>query len=327
MIRFRRLVELRKIRSRFFLLPGLVLLVAVVTVAPVRGGVIYVSQGGNSVNGTITRIDIATNVATTFASSAALQNPHGLAFDASGNLYVASSDGGPIMRFTPSGVGSVFANTQAGSIGLAFDGSGNLYATGSNFVNAITRFTPGGVGSIFATSGLNVPFGLAFDGTGNLYAANILSSTIVRLSPAGVDSVFANAGLNFPIGLAFDGSGNLYAANNRDNTIERFTPSGIRSVFANSGLNNPYGLTFDDSGNLYVANAGDNTIERFTPGGVGSVFATLPGLQVHFLAFQPTSAVPEPSSLLTFSLGLIALLGHTVWRRRTTQSLPAEIIG
>jgi hypothetical protein len=85
-----------------------------------------------------------------------VSHPYGLAFDASGNLYVANDGTNTIERFTPGGVGSLFASTGSSSPGgLAFDSSGNLYATLTN--NTIERFTPGGVGSLFANMGLSTP--------------------------------------------------------------------------------------------------------------------------------------------------------------------------
>ena len=74
----------------------------------------------------------------------------GLAFDAAGNLYAGLSNN-TIERFTPGGVGSVFASGLNEPYGLAFDTAGNLYV--ANFVSSdtIEQFTPGGVGSVFAT--------------------------------------------------------------------------------------------------------------------------------------------------------------------------------
>ena len=48
-----------------------------------------------------------------------------------------------IEKFTPGGVGSVFATTGLnGPIGLAFDSAGNLYAANASN-NTIEKFTPG----------------------------------------------------------------------------------------------------------------------------------------------------------------------------------------
>jgi DNA-binding beta-propeller fold protein YncE len=106
-----------------------------------------------------------------------------------------------IVKFTPGGVGSVFASDGLNEpTGLAFDSAGNLYAANVGD-DTIEKFTPDGVGSVFANSGVAFPEALAFDSAGNLYVANL--ATIAKFTPAGVGSVFASSGLSQPMGLAF----------------------------------------------------------------------------------------------------------------------------
>jgi sugar lactone lactonase YvrE len=60
----------------------------------------------------IDRISLATGVISVFADAAdGLDQPIGLAFDGTGALYVANQGGNTIERFTPDGVGSLFATT------------------------------------------------------------------------------------------------------------------------------------------------------------------------------------------------------------------------
>ena len=75
---------------------------------------------------------------------------------------MANGGNNTIEKFTPGGVGSVFASTGLnGPNGLAFDSAGNLYAAISA-ISTIEKFTPGGVGSLFASTGLDAPQYLAF---------------------------------------------------------------------------------------------------------------------------------------------------------------------
>ena len=80
-----------------------------------------------------------------------MNNPGGLAFDSSGNLFVINGGYGNIEKFNSSGQGSTFTRTNllAFPEGLAFDSSGNLYV--ANHGNGeILEFNPNGIGSVFA---------------------------------------------------------------------------------------------------------------------------------------------------------------------------------
>ena len=100
-------------------------------------------------------------------------------------------DNNTIEKFTPEGVGSVFASSGLSSPqGLAFDSAGNLYVV-NNGNNTIEKFTPEGVGSVFASAAFSNPAGLAFDSVGNLYVADLYHNAIVKFTPGGVSSIFA----------------------------------------------------------------------------------------------------------------------------------------
>jgi DNA-binding beta-propeller fold protein YncE len=131
-----------------------------------------------------------------------------LAFDNAGNLYVASEVGNTIEKFTPGGVGTVFASYPSiyAPQGLAFDSAGNLYAASVNY-HAVEKFTPSGVGSDFVT-GLSAPLSLAFDSAGNLYVASESAgmqswNKIDKFAPDGTYlGLFASSTLNAPYYMA-----------------------------------------------------------------------------------------------------------------------------
>ena len=146
---------------------------------------------------------------------------------------------------------SVFATLGANPRGLAFDGSGNLYvaeATTLQFsMGGISKITPSGVVSGFATLPNTTPyFGLAFD-DGNLYTANIEADEILKITSGGAVSVFATVpsggGDADPFGLAFDGSGNLYAANFLGHQINEITPDGL-TVTSFATVIDPFYIAF-----------------------------------------------------------------------------------
>lgn len=271
-----------------------------VTTAAVPGD-LYVSDTGDL---TVYRYTPA-GVRTPFNLSA-LAQPAGLAFDNKGNLYVAQSGNGTIVRFPLASGGSggvAFASGLGSLSGLAFDGDGNLFAANST---TIFRITPAGVRTTFA-SGFNSASGLAFDRSGNLFVVNAEASSdqILRFAPDGTRSAFAS-GLNSPRDLAFDGAGNLYVTDGGTDEILKFAPDGSRSTFA-TGLFGPFGLAFDGAGNLFEASFGFDTIYKFTPAGARSTFASGGLINITFAAFEPA-----PQKLLNISTRGVVQTGDGV---------------
>ena len=87
---------------------------------------LYVSDEASN---TIARFDLATGLSLGVLSGPGVNLPRGLAFDASGNLYVADY-GGKIEKFDPAGnyLSTFAASTNLyGGFGLAMDGQGNFY--------------------------------------------------------------------------------------------------------------------------------------------------------------------------------------------------------
>ncbi len=212
-----------------------------------------------------------------------LNYPNGLAFDSSGNLYVANAGANTISKITPSGLVSTFASGALfnGPAPLAFDGNGNLFV-GNVYSNTIDEIAPNGAVSVFLddTHKLQRPSGLAFDSSGNLYVSNnqgfttggLLGNTISKITPAGVVSTFVDTtqGLTGPAGLAFDGTGNLYVGTIVGQSIIKVTPAGAASTFLSSNTEiTPQGLAFDRTNELYATGSSSNVpIVKINPVGV-----------------------------------------------------------
>lgn len=169
-----------------------------------------------------------------------------VAFDHSGNFYVAEDVAGTVTIFK----NNVFlASLPFTGIGrLAVDSAGNLYLTDPFIASRVFRIDQGGNVTIFAdaSKGLDVPYGLAVDSRNNVFVANNPGSKpafILKLDPLGTATSFAT-GISFQPGIlsmTFDNHDNLYAALRADNTILVFDKQGNSGVFANAsdGLNSP----------------------------------------------------------------------------------------
>lgn len=301
--------------SVFFIKPrwavamtGLVALATAVVHGPIAtAALLYSSESA----GTISSYP-RSGVRSIFASN--LKGPQQIAFDKSGNIYIVETGAGVVLKITPTGSQSIFAQIQAPE-GVAIDAAGNVYI--SSFTSTVFKFTPGGTRSTFATGAGGV---LAFDQTGNLYASEFTLSYITRITPAGAESQIVTGLIEGPNAMAFDVNGNVFISQFNSGDILEITPAGARSIFA-SELHSPSGLAFDASGNLFAAASNGNAIFEFTPSGVRSTFFLgTPGFYAPGdLAFNP---VPEPSSLILIGIGVF---GFAVVTRRTRTLLRRHV--
>jgi len=196
--------------------------------------------------------------------------PEGITFDASGNLFVTNYIGSTVSIVDAGGLVVAAYAGFASPRALAFDASGNLYVANASghTVNKVDAS-----GTIVATiKAADLPDDLAFDAAGELYVSNNEDNTISKFDVNG-NIVATYTGFSLPIGLAFDISGNLYVANAAANTVSKVDTTGnIVATF--SGFNHPIGLDFDASGNLYVANYAGKSISMIPAGSVDGAIAT-----------------------------------------------------
>ena len=256
-----------------------------------------------------------------------LSDVYDIAFDSSGNRYVAESLPSQVAIFapgstTPTSSFSVYEPTQ-----VAFDTSGDLFvldgfdsegteyappgttatetlsgldgpqqmAFGTNgnlyvtnyYGNSVTVYAPGTSLPSKTLTGLDNPVGLAFDAAGNLYVANSGNDTVSVFSPGTTTPATTLTGLDGPSSLVLDGNGYLYVANYANNTVSIFSPGSLTPSSTLTGLNQPSSLAVDASGNLYEANRGSNTVEEFAPGNTTAIATISTGNQPLKLRFDP----------------------------------------
>ncbi len=157
--------------------------------------------------------------------------------------------------------------------GLAFDASGNLFVTSGGPTHGLYKVPPGGgAGVLFANTGFVDVWGVACDAGGNVFVADRNATVanggrIWKVTPAGVISTLAS-GLPGPFGLTIDAGGNLYAGVYNGQKILRITPAGVVSDYA-TGLgiagNQTYQVELEPDGVMYAGN--EARILRIGPGG------------------------------------------------------------
>ena len=113
--------------------------------------------------------------------------------------------------------------------------------------------------------------------------------------------------------MAFDSSGILwYSCCGTD--VYRYDPA-TNSYLPDIDLGYVNGMAFDSSGILWYGNSMSNELWEYNP----STNTSTPGPYLsedpYGLAFQPASAIPEPSTLALLAAGAVGLLVYG-WRRR-----------
>jgi sugar lactone lactonase YvrE len=224
-----------------------------------------------------------------------LNYPAGVAFDSSGNLWVADKGDSRVLEFTP--------GTPPCSSGQ--------FCTGMDAALVIGQGTP------ITRNGLDQPMGVAFDSGGNLWVADSDGCRVLEFSPPfsnEMDAALVIGELGFigdtcmhtqnymdgPTSVANDSAGNLWVADQGNSRVLEFSPpfsngmpaalvigqpgfktstynqgSGFSSSSCNigdrsvnpCGLFNPAGVAFDSSGNLWVGDYGNNRVLEFQGGG------------------------------------------------------------
>jgi sugar lactone lactonase YvrE len=208
------------------------------------------------------------------ATSAQLYYPRDVAFDASGNFYIADGSNQRVRKVNSSGT----ITTVAGNGTAGYSGDGGPATSAS----------------------LRYPEGLVVDASGNLYIADSNNHRVrrVNLSTGYIYLVAGNgsaayggdgglataASLNLPAGLALDAAGgNLYIADSSNQRIRRVNLStgyiylvagngsavygGDGGPATNASLNYPGGVGLDTSGNLFIADSRNHRIRKVDTSG------------------------------------------------------------
>jgi uncharacterized protein (TIGR03437 family) len=186
------------------------------------------------------------------AVNASLSRPCGLAFDASGNLYVADYGNATVRKITPSGT----ISTIAGNGAYGYTGDGGP-ASKAQFGD---------------------PYAIAFDPAGNIFVSDVAFMNIREITTNGnIQTIDSNVDVE---SLVVDSADNIYYPDYVANTIQKLLPDQAQVTIAGNGtagfsgdggaateaqLNQPYGVAFGSGGDIYIADSQNMVIRELVP--------------------------------------------------------------
>ncbi len=254
-------------------------------------GAYYIADGSNrirkvDVNGVITTIagtgPAAYGGDNGLATNAQLNVPAGLAFNNSGDLFIADYQNHRIRKITMS-TGIITTAAGMGTAGFSGDGSSALQAQ------------------------LSSPTGVCFDAVGNMYIADqgnarvrkvdFITGTISTVAGNGASGHSGDGGLGTAAAtgnvydVKCDLSGNVIFSEVFNHYIRKLTvATGIISSIAGSGtatffgdggpataasISTPEGITIDGAGNIFIAELNNAVIRKID--GVTGIISTVAG--------------------------------------------------
>jgi uncharacterized protein (TIGR03437 family) len=233
------------------------------------------------------------------ASSAALNEPEGVAADTAGNVYIADTVNDRVRVVASNGnISTVAGNGLSAVYGSIWDETGVSTTTGDN--------------GPATSAAVVLPTDVAVDRSGNFYIADygnarirVVTKGIINTLAGRSDGIPITDGqeaistrLSGPTGLAADAAGNVYFAEgsiatgsglgNGDYRLWKITPAGILNLVAGNGLesyagdggpavlaqlNGPASIAIDPAGNLYLADSENHRIRRISATGAISTIA------------------------------------------------------
>ena len=277
-------------------------------------------------DGTLGYAGDGTSVALVGGGTVELSGPTGIAFDGSGNLYIADYFNYVIREVNTKGIISTVAGDNSLGAGFAGDLGPALSAQFSR------------------------PAGVAVDSAGNMYIAdpdnNVVRVVCANQTPiacqgvaAGDINTFAGnfatganytgdggpptkALLNNPVAVLLDAGGNLYISDSGNSVIRKVTPgpnsiittvagngnfgySGDGAAATSAELSDPKGIALDSAGNLYIADH-DNSVIRMVEPTKGFIY-TIAGN--HTFGYNGDGG-PATSAQLNFPSGVAAYGGQ-----------------
>ena len=264
---------------------------------------------------------------TTVATS--VLDPHGVAADAAGNVYIADTGHNQVVKVSsvrPDDrviLGNVSTPVGTGLLqphGVAVDGAGNVYIA-NTLGDTVVKVPADGSAQTTVGTGLLQPHGVAVDGAGNVYIADTGNSRAVKVPADGSAQITVGTGLNTPQSIAVDGAGNVYIADSYHNDVVKVPADGSAQTTVGTGLLHPQGVGVDALGNVYVADTVNNRVVKVSAdGGAQTTIASAP------TATATSTGVKNPSGVAVDGGGNVYIADADLVRRLDWTSQDSGVV-
>lgn len=208
-----------------------------------------------------------------------LNAPSAIAFDHSGNAYVANTTTPGISEFNSAGT-PLTANAYTFAsvtdpLWIAVDTSGTAWLPSSS-TSTLGELVSGATKGTVNRGIVSSP-SIAIDANNNVWVLGN-SAKIEEISGGTLLGSYTGGGLSGPNTIAIDGVGNLWVANLGAATISSFSASGtaITGGFDTGAAGNCYAAAVDGSGNVWTANT-DGTVTQLLGLAAPTAMPLLPG--------------------------------------------------
>ncbi len=181
---------------------------------------------GMNASSVVGQVDLSTVAPYISPSESSLFGPNGIAFDSSGNLWVADENFNRVLEFAAASLGG---NDPPAVLELGQRPGASQF---SSEVSADNR------------SGLYAPLSPAFDPSGDLWVSDRIDNRVLEFVPPFTDGMNASNEIGQPAGSG------AFTANSTGLT--------------QSSLNNPLGISFDTAGDLWVSDQLNNRVLEFS---------------------------------------------------------------
>lgn len=204
-------------------------------------------------------------------------NPHGIAVDGQGSLFV-STDNGIVKETNINGnySQSTISSGLTGTNLIALDGAGNLYV--ADIEGEVLKETPTSTGYIESVvdRGIGFIYGVAVDGAGNLYVADAQYGRILKEIPSadGYTRTEIITGLSSAQAVAVDQDGNVYVGYAGGVVKEVAQQSTYVQSGAPFGVPYPNAVAVDGAGNVYITDSATYNVYKETPTASGYMQST-----------------------------------------------------